>query len=842
MTPPKLPLALLVLPLVACAPHRGPILDRRAIVARQGFLANRDADWYAANVPFFESPDSAIDATYYYRWELVTRHLTYGSAATGYTFTEFLDRPFWSGAYGAISCPLGHQLYEVRWLRDRRYAQDFARYWFETPGAQPRSYSNWFGDAVWALYLVQGDSAFLRGMLPHLEAQVAGWDAERWDPAHRMYHWAGMHDGMEYNIDSRQTTAPFDGADGYRPTLNSYLFADELAIARAAALLGDGAAARDYAARAAALKQRVQAQLWDPRRSFFLHQFARGERGGIRAGTRVYDSGPRAGDAHGREEIGFVPWQFDLPDSGYEGAWRFLTDTAYFNSPRGPVTAERHDPLYYVSPECCWWSGNEWPYATTQTLVALANLLDDYRQSVVTKADYFRLLETYTLDQRRRGRPYVAESANPDNGSWEGANSFYHSEHYFHSGYVNLVVTGLAGLRPRPDDTLEVKPLAPDDWPYFALDGVAYHGHQVAVVWDRDGSRYRRGRGLMLWVDGRLAARAPRLERLAAPLGPAVPLAPVDRAVNLAANNDGTPFPRLTASFSAPTTPPFYANDGNYWYDASPANRWTSAGSGHATDWLELDFGVARPVERLALDFVDDGAGVVAPARYAVERWTGTAWADVPGQVRSPAVPEGHRANTVAFPTIRAAKLRLVFTHRAGAATGLTEVEAWAHVPLPLPPAAGPAHDLAYNATGRGFPRASASFTSRSDRVEEINDGRIAFTRASRNRWTAYGSPHQSDWVAIAFGARRTVRAVDLYLWGDSGGVKAPRRASVEYWDGRGWAAARVVAQTPPRPETWALNTVAIAPVETERIRVVFEHDLPAKAGVTELVIRDTLP
>ena len=136
-------LALALLP-PACARGGHPILDARAILERQAFLVNRDFDWYAANVPVFDSPDTAIDATYWYRWELVTRHLTYGSPATGYTFTEFLDRPFWSGAYGAISCPLGHQLYEARWLRNRRYAQDFARYWHEAPGAEPRSYSNWF--------------------------------------------------------------------------------------------------------------------------------------------------------------------------------------------------------------------------------------------------------------------------------------------------------------------------------------------------------------------------------------------------------------------------------------------------------------------------------------------------------------------------------------------------------------------------------------------------------------------------------------------------------------------------------------------------------------------------
>ena len=137
-----------------------PVLDHQAMLERQSWWENRDFDWYRREIPFFESPDTAIDATYYYRWELLTRHLTYGSPESGYSFTEFIDRPFWSGAYGAISCPLGHQLYEARWLHDRRYAEDFARYWFETPGAQPRSYSNWYGDAVWAGYLVTGDSAF----------------------------------------------------------------------------------------------------------------------------------------------------------------------------------------------------------------------------------------------------------------------------------------------------------------------------------------------------------------------------------------------------------------------------------------------------------------------------------------------------------------------------------------------------------------------------------------------------------------------------------------------------------------------------------------------------------
>jgi hypothetical protein len=364
-----------------------PVMEPQAVLESFDWWDNQDWDWYAENIPFFDSPDEELNATYYYRWELLTKHLVYGSPETGYTFTEFIDRPFWSGTYGAISCPLGHQFYEVRWIKDRRIIEDFARYWFETPGAEPRSYSNWYGNAMWATYAVLGDQGLLRRVYPHMERQVAGWTEERWDPGHEMYRWVGAWDGMETNINSRLTDDEFGGAEGYRPTLNSYLFADLSAL--------------------------------------FFHQFAFDEKDGIRAKTLTYESGPYAGDPHGRELLGYVPWQFNLPDPGYEAAWKFLMDPEYFWAPFGPTGVEQGDPQFFVSPHCCIWSGNAWPYATTQTLVALANLLNDYDQDVITRDDYVRLLLTYAQSHRMDDRPYIAEAADPFTGSWAGHNAFY---------------------------------------------------------------------------------------------------------------------------------------------------------------------------------------------------------------------------------------------------------------------------------------------------------------------------------------------------------------------------------------------------------------------------------
>src|SRR2546423_4491848 len=202
----------------------------------------------------------------------------------------------------------------------------------------------------------------------------------------------------------------------------------------------------------------------------------------VKAFSLTHQTGRFAGDPHGRELIGYVPWQFNLPDDGkgYEAAWKALTDKDGFAAAFGPTTVERHDPLFKVSPTCCWWSGNSWPYATSQTLKAMGNLLQNYKQDAVTQSDYFALLQTYAKTHRKAGKPYIAEACNPDTGSWDGHDSPGHSNHYFHSNFCDLVITGLVGLRPRDDDTLEVRPLAPENWAYVALDSVPYRGHTDA--------------------------------------------------------------------------------------------------------------------------------------------------------------------------------------------------------------------------------------------------------------------------------------------------------------------------------------------------------------------------
>lgn len=472
------------------------------------------AKWFAHHIPFFDCPDPLIRDTYYFRWEVYRQHLR--ATPDGYVVTEFLPDVPWAGLYNTISCAIGHHLYEGRWLRQPQYLDDYSRFWFQVAGAAPRAYSCWLADAIYARYLVNGDAHLPLTLLEHLITNYSGWEAERLDE-HGLFWQIDDLDGMEYQI----------SGSGCRPTLNSYLYGDALAIARIAALGGQARIARQFAHRAEQVKRAVQAYLWDANDQFFktLPTTAALSRH-VRHDAYRRDPLPpqqAAGTlARVRELQGYLPWYFGLPDPGYERAWLQLRDPQGFAAAYGPSTAERRDPYWQAGPRKdqheCLWRGSSWPFATSQTLVALANLLTTYDQTVMTKQDYFALFQSYTQTHRMQqadgtSLPWIDESADPDTGAWVTRATLYRRQradkdrgiNYNHSTYADHVITGLVGLRPHADAIVEIKPLLPDDvWAFFLVEDVPYHGHLLTILYDRDGSRYGVGAGLRVFVDEQL--------------------------------------------------------------------------------------------------------------------------------------------------------------------------------------------------------------------------------------------------------------------------------------------------------------------------------------------------
>lgn len=801
------------------------VLNKQASLNKFSFWENKDWSWYKENIPFLETPDKDIDMTYYYRWDMMTLHLVYGSKASGYTVTEFIDRPWWAGRYGAISCSVSQHIYDMRWMRDQAIVKDYARYWFNTPGAQPRTYSTWLADAIWQLYKVNYDQKLVLGLKDSLVTNFAGWEREHWVEKEGLFAWSGMHDGMETNINSRQTPQWFEGVSGYRPTLNSYMWADAKAISSIAALSGDKNTAAIFSKKAALIRKNYLQKGWNEQKNFFMHKNEKDEEGGLKANTFTYETGKYAGNPHGREEIGFIPWYFSMPENnaGYEKAWQYLMDPNYFFSPYGPTTVEKKDPLYMVAKNCCAWSGNAWPFATAQTLKAMANVVRNYNQTFVNKADYNKQLQIYARTHRKDGKPYIAEANEPETGSWSGHDVIGHSEHYNHSSYIDQIVTGLMGLEPMASDSLEVNPLIPDEWAYACLDDVIYHGNKVTIIWDKTGEKYKKGKGLLVLINGEVKASSAVIKKLIVPVSPKA-VAEKPLLVNYAVNNEkGVYYPRAIASFPGSAGDiEAKLNDGQYWYVKSTTNRWSSLYAKGNKSWAEVDFGGSRPLKSVKIYFTDDLADhIKAPLQYVLEYWNGQSWLAIPAQQRTYKQAETRKANMISFPLLNTSKIRVAMTAAAGVAVSISEIEAWGPPQGGLTTIAAPANtNMAY----KDVAKFSASYLSKFDEPGAINDG---YTDPNA-RWTAYLSPNPTDWVQFDLNQSKVVKEVRLYVFDDHGGTQPPLNYTVEYWNGKAWAKTQQVVKMPLKPVAH-LNLCLFTPVKTDRIRIVVTHVNPAK-------------
>jgi hypothetical protein len=144
----------------------------------------------------------------------------------------------------------------------------------------------------------------------------------------------------------------------------------------------------------------------------------------------------------------------------------------------------------------------------------MANLLNNYNQNIIADTNYFDQLETYVESQYYRGRPYIGEYLDEKTGYWLKGDQ-ERSRYYNHSTFNDLIITGLVGLRPGPDNIIEVNPLLPDNkWDWFCLDNVLYHGKIITIIWDKTGIKYKKGQGLSVWVNGRKAASSDKLEKI----------------------------------------------------------------------------------------------------------------------------------------------------------------------------------------------------------------------------------------------------------------------------------------------------------------------------------------
>ncbi len=455
-------------------------------------------EWMTQNVPLFESSNKNFEEMWYFRWWTLRKHIK--QTPVGYAMTEFLVNRSYADQYNLIASGVGHHIHESRWLRDSTYLDQIMNTWYKGNNGQPMkkitNYSSWIAHSLWGRYLVDGRKDWIVSMLPSLE-----WEYNHWETTHTreggLYWQADVQDAMEETISGGRKKKYL------RPSINAYMYGNAVAIANIASLADSLGKSKIYHDKAADLKEKVHQKLWNEDHAFFE--------------THRIDS-----SANVREAIGYMPWYTHMAkdEQKYAQAWLQISDEGGFSAPYGLTTAERRHPQFRThGVGKCEWDGAIWPFATSQTLTALANFLNDYpnSQPILAPDTYYSEMEKYMQSQHMRGKPYIGEYLDETTGYWLKGDQ-ERSRYYNHSTWNDLVITGLCGLRPRADQTLEVNPLLPNDkWSYFCLDNVLYHGHVITIVWDSDGSRYHVGKGLRVYVDGQLKGCRDTIGKLVIP-------------------------------------------------------------------------------------------------------------------------------------------------------------------------------------------------------------------------------------------------------------------------------------------------------------------------------------
>lgn len=452
-------------------------------------------EFLSEEIPLIDCPDKQIVETYYFRFWTFRKHIK--ETADGHIITEFLKDVPWSGAYNSINCPAGFHIREGRWLKSAdTIIKEYINFWLDFKG-DTQLYSMWYAHAVLEYCSLKNDFSFGGECLSRL-IEIFKIREKTHKRKGGIYWSHDGYDGMEYSI----------SGSGFRPTLNSYAYGDAIAIAKIAEKLGLLEIKDEFLLKAAEIKNSVDTLLWD--RDFYKTIPISEET------ENSYSDRPFVEEKYNVKELaGFIPWYFMLPDSGKEAAFLELLKSDGFKALFGLTTAEqRHIRFMEEFSHECLWNGPVWPFATSQVLVATANLLRNYKQSVITKNDYYEMLLQYAKTQyltKPDGERvnWIDENIHPFTGRWISRDileswgwksekgGFERGKDYNHSLFCDLVLSGLFGIDVK-DGEVSVNPLIPDSWEYFKVENLYIGGKRYRITYDKFGTRYNSHKGIKI--------------------------------------------------------------------------------------------------------------------------------------------------------------------------------------------------------------------------------------------------------------------------------------------------------------------------------------------------------
>jgi hypothetical protein len=479
-------------------------------------------DWFARNVPYFDAADAGFKVMWYYRWWIVRFNMAEADTPDlhGYRFYEGK-----LGFDNQISFAVPAQLKDLTYLRDPSFGRDQVRNAYanlspvgavvDPPGSPywGEMYSHWIAAALAEFERVHPLPATDLAPL----VQAAARDVRAWmttfDPDGDGLPQRNIPRITGYDLDilsfwyfcGLRLDLSVQPPDMERVDFASFVYANATAVAELARTLNDTALAADFDALAERIRAAVLGSLWDDRTHFFYPQ--------------------RAGDgarAWVRELHGFFPFTTGLaPDEPrYVAALDKFIDPNEFWARFPPViTSIEHYKRWTW--EMDGLTRNIAPHPISMGARTLIEALKHYHGHHITPAHFMELMRRYNAlvyPGVNPFDPYWRPNAHEYYSKWEPYQATLRPKpsdisHDFHSMYTSLIVEGVVGLTPRTDDKIELQPAALE-WPYFALAGLRYRGHDLTIIWDHPDGEVRyagQPEGFSLAVDGKRVFTRPQL-------------------------------------------------------------------------------------------------------------------------------------------------------------------------------------------------------------------------------------------------------------------------------------------------------------------------------------------
>src|SRR5690606_12145692 len=133
---------------------------------------------------------------YRHRWESFAHNVA--RSPRGWVVTEF-RQPGPGRAHGTVNAAAGHHILEGRWLRRTDVIEDYIRFWYTAPEAEPNRYTEWIGWATREFARLRAAWEVAVDVLPGMVRVFDTWDTVALHPS-GLYWVHDLADAMEFSI------------------------------------------------------------------------------------------------------------------------------------------------------------------------------------------------------------------------------------------------------------------------------------------------------------------------------------------------------------------------------------------------------------------------------------------------------------------------------------------------------------------------------------------------------------------------------------------------------------------------------------------------------------------